>query len=82
MEKDTSARLPEDVYAELTKATPNGLRVLKQSPATDQDAYTVTKEFSDKWGVKNISDLKKVTDSLTLGANSEAESRPLWPRRT
>ena len=77
--KDTSARLPEDVYAELTKATPNGLRVLKQSPATDQDAYTVTKEFSDKWGVKNISDLKKVTDSLTLGANSEAESRPYGP---
>ena len=67
------------MYAELTKATPNGLRVLKQSPATDQDAYTVTKEFSDKWGVKNISDLKKVTDSLTLGANSEAESRPYGP---
>ncbi|MGV1005403.1 MAG: ABC transporter substrate-binding protein [Candidatus Nanopelagicales bacterium] len=76
----TTARLADDVFAELEKATPQGLRVLDQSPATDQDAYTVTRAFADKWGLVNIEDLAKVTEPLILGANSEAENRPNGPR--
>src|SRR5699024_10175392 len=45
-EPDTAARLPDDVYAELEEAAPDGLNVLEQSPATDQDSYVVTQEFA------------------------------------
>lgn len=79
-EPDTEARLPDDVYAALEKATPQGLRVLDQAPATDQDSYVVTKAFAEKWNLKSIEDLAKVTDKLVLGANSEAESRPNGPK--
>ncbi|WP_125774885.1 ABC transporter substrate-binding protein [Antribacter gilvus] len=77
---DTSARLADDVYAELGESTPEGLRVLEQSPATDQDAYVVTSEFADQWGLTTIDDLAEVTEPLTLGGNSEGETRPNGPR--
>ncbi len=77
---DTTARLSNDVYVALQKATPDGLRVLDQSPATDQDSYVVTKEFAERWGLSSIGDLSKVTVPLTMGANSEAESRPNGPK--
>ena len=76
---DAPERLSDDVYQALVKAMPDGLRVLKQSPATDQDTYVVTREFADKWGLKTVEDLKKVTDPLTFGSNSEAETRPYGP---
>jgi osmoprotectant transport system substrate-binding protein len=76
---DTKARLADPVYEELRTATPQGLRVLDQSPATDQDAYTVTSNFADEWQLKTIADLEKVAAPLTLGANSEAENRPFGP---
>ena len=78
-EPDTEARLPDDVYAELEEAAPDGLNVLEQSPATDQDSYVVTQEFADEWDLETVEDLDKVTEPLTLGANSEAESRPNGP---
>ena len=77
---DSDALLAKDVYTELAVAAPEGLRILAQSPATDQDSYVVTKEFADQWGLETIADLSKVTTGLTLGANSEAESRPNGPK--
>ncbi len=79
-EPDTEARLSDDVYEALTAAVPSGLRVLGQSPATDQDSYTVTRAFADEWNLTDVSDLADVTVPLTLGANSEAESRPNGPQ--
>lgn len=76
---ETEARLSDDVYAELQEATPKGLRVLEQSPATDQDSYTVTREFAETWDLASIDDLAEVTEPLTLGSNSEAETRPYGP---
>lgn len=78
-EPDTEARLADDVYAALEEAVPDGLRVLDQSDATDQDAYVVTREFSEEYGVTSAADLADVPVPLTLGANSEAESRPNGP---
>ncbi|MDF2579218.1 MAG: glycine/betaine transporter [Microbacterium sp.] len=77
---DTTARLADDVYAELAETTPDGLRVLAQSLATDQDSYTVTREFADTWDLTTVADLAAVTDPLILGGNSEGESRPNGPR--
>lgn len=53
---------------------------MDQSPATDQDSYVITQEFADEWGIENVEDLDKVTEPMTLGANSEAESRPNGPK--
>ena len=77
---DSPARLAKDVYTALAVAAPTGLHILEQSPATDQDSYVVTKEFAEQWGLSTIEDLAKVTTGLTLGANSEAESRPNGPK--
>ncbi|MFD5599394.1 ABC transporter substrate-binding protein [Leucobacter sp. NPDC058333] len=76
---DAPERLSDDVYDALSAAMPKGLRVLEQSPATDQDTYVVTRAFAEKWDLKTVDDLKNVTDPLTFGSNSEAESRPYGP---
>ena len=77
---DTASRLAADVYTELQTVVPDGLRVLDQSPATDQDPYVVTREFAEQWGLTSIADLAKVTDPLTIGGNSEGETRPNGPQ--
>ncbi|MEX5305292.1 ABC transporter substrate-binding protein [Kocuria sp. CPCC 205258] len=77
---DTTARLTEDVYAELAGTVPEGLRVLDQSSATDQDSYVVTRAFAETWDLTGIGDLADVTEPLTLGGNSEGETRPNGPR--
>lgn len=76
---DTTATTSDDVYAELETSLPDGLRVLDQSPATDQDSYNVTKKFSDENGVTSLADLKDVTTPITLGGNSELATRPYGP---
>lgn len=76
---DTEATTSDDVYAELETSLPDGLRVLDQSPATDQDSYNVTRAFSDENGVTSLADLKDVTTPITLGGNSELATRPYGP---
>ena len=76
---DTEARSPEDVYAALGDAAPDGLRVLDQSDASDQDSYVVTKAFADTYGLTTIADLTNVTVPITMGGNSEGENRPNGP---
>ncbi|KTR93336.1 glycine/betaine ABC transporter [Microbacterium testaceum] len=79
-EADTTARSADDVYKALPAALPEGLEVLDQSPATDQDSVTVTKAFADANGLTSIADLAKVTSGLTLGGNSELADRPYGPK--
>jgi osmoprotectant transport system substrate-binding protein len=76
---DTTATSSDDVYAELKDALPDGLTVLDQSPATDQDSYNVTKEFADENNLTTIASLADVTVPLTLGGNSELADRPYGP---
>lgn len=54
---------------------PKGITVLDASDATDADAIAVTKAFADKYQLKTISDLKNVTEPLTLGGPAECETR-------
>jgi len=75
----TTATKSDDVYKALKGALPKGLMVLDQSTATDQDSYTVTKAFADKYSLKTIADLKKVDVPLTLGGPPELEKRPYGP---
>lgn len=79
-ESGSTAQLAKDVYTELATVAPTGLRILAQSPATDQDSYVVTAEFAKQWDLENIEDLVNVTTKMTMGANSEGESRPNGPK--
>jgi osmoprotectant transport system substrate-binding protein len=78
-EPDTAARKSDEVYDALVAAAPEGLNVLDQSSATDQNSYVVTREFSEKYGVTSIGDLATVPVPITLGGNSEGETRPDGP---
>ena len=70
---------PEDVYAELQDALPEGLVALDYAEAADQDTYTVTKQFAEEHGLKTIADLAKVEGTVTLGGAPELEKRPYGP---
>jgi osmoprotectant transport system substrate-binding protein len=70
----------EAVYAALKKALPSSLTVLDQASATDQDSYTVTKAFADKYQLSSIADLAKVSEKLTLGGQPELADRPYGPK--
>src|SRR5690606_29564162 len=76
---DTTATASDDVYAELQGALPDGLTVLDQSPATDQDSYNVTKAFADQYGLESIGDLASVDVPVVLGGAPELEQRPYGP---
>ncbi|KQQ03390.1 MULTISPECIES: ABC transporter substrate-binding protein [unclassified Rathayibacter] len=75
----TTARLEDDVYPALQAATPEGLRVLDASPATDQDTYVVTKTYSDEYGITSVGDLAKAPTPVTLGGPAEGQIRPNGP---
>ncbi len=73
-------RQSDEVFAALTEAAPEGITVLDQAPATDQDSYVVTREFAEANDLTTVADLANVSTPLTMGANSEAESRPNGPQ--
>ncbi len=75
---DTTATSSDDVFAELQTAVPDGLQVLDQSSATDQDSYNVTAEFAEANGLESIADLAAV-EGLILGGAPELEERPYGP---
>ncbi len=76
----TTAKSAADIYAALPALlTPSGLSVLDQSTASDEDSYNVTKEFSDANNVKSLADLSALTIPLTVGGNSEMQTRPYGP---
>jgi len=75
---DTTATQSDEVFAELQAAVPDGLQVLDQSSATDQDSYNVTAEFAEANGLESIGDLAGV-DGLILGGAPELEERPYGP---
>ena len=78
-DEETTARTADEVYAALPDALPEGLQVLEQSTASDQDSYTVTKAFAEQYDVTSIADLANVDVPLTLGGNAELAERPYGP---
>ncbi|MGF3057380.1 ABC transporter substrate-binding protein [Microbacterium sp. YY-01] len=76
---DTQATSPDEVYAALQEALPEGLVALDYAEASDQDTYTVTKAFADEHGLTSIFDLANVDGEVTIGAAPEFEQRPYGP---
>ncbi|WP_426311396.1 ABC transporter substrate-binding protein [Cellulosimicrobium sp. E-16] len=77
---ETTATSPDDVYAALQEALPDGLTVLDQSSATDQDSYNVTEAFATEHDLTSIADLAGLDVPLTLGGPAELEQRPYGPQ--
>ena len=75
---DTTATSSDEVYAALKEALPEGLTVLDQSSATDQDSYNVTAAFAQEHNLKSIADLAGIPN-LVLGGPPELETRPYGP---
>jgi osmoprotectant transport system substrate-binding protein len=76
---ETTVTSTDAVYDALKKALPEGLEVLNQAPATDQDSYNVTAEFAEANKLVTIGDLKEVTTPLVLGGYPELAERPYGP---
>ncbi|GAA1711511.1 ABC transporter substrate-binding protein [Isoptericola hypogeus] len=76
---ETTATSPDDVYTALAEALPDGLTVLDQSPATDQDSYNVTAQFAEDNDLTSIGDLAGL-DDLVVGGPAELEQRPYGPQ--
>ncbi|MGM1029544.1 MAG: ABC transporter substrate-binding protein [Actinomycetota bacterium] len=77
---EPAERESDEVYDALVEAAPEGITILEQAPATDQDSYVVTREFAEQYDLTTVADLANVDVPLTMGANSEAESRPNGPQ--
>lgn len=69
-----------DAQANATKLNgylkPKGLQALAVSPATDQNAFVVTKQTADKYGLHSLSDLAKVNGQLVMGGPQDCPGRP------
>ena len=78
LDADATARSTDEVYTALQTALPSGLRALEQAPATDQDSYVVTADFAAAHSLASIGDLASA-GTLTLGGNSELQTRPYGP---
>ena len=61
-DKAARRRPPRRSRRRCPDALPTDLKVLKSSPAADQDVYVVTKEFSEQNGVTSLADLAKIAD--------------------
>jgi len=79
LDPDATATSPDDVYAALQEVVPEGLTALDYADASDQDTYTVLKEFADEHSLTTIGDLANAGDGLVVGAAPEFEQRPYGP---
>jgi osmoprotectant transport system substrate-binding protein len=79
LDEDAAGGKPDEVYTALEAALPDGLRVLDQADASDQDSWTVTQAFADTYGLTDLASLASVTEPITVGGNSELETRPYGP---
>ncbi|MGW6904875.1 ABC transporter substrate-binding protein [Streptomyces sp. NPDC054940] len=59
----------------LTIALPSGLQVLPYGMAEDSDAFVVTRETAQKYGLTSLADLKKQNGKLVIGAAPEVKKR-------
>ena len=54
----------------------SSLRALAPAPAQDANAFVVTPEVAERFGLRTLSDVARVAPQLTLGGPPECPSRP------
>jgi osmoprotectant transport system substrate-binding protein len=75
LDKNATAKTPQDVYAALQQKVGPKLAVLDYAQAQDSDTITVTQQTASKYNLKTIADLCQVAGQLTLGAPSQFQTR-------
>ncbi|TFB51993.1 ABC transporter substrate-binding protein [Cryobacterium tagatosivorans] len=80
LDKNAAGGTSDEIYASLQEALPEGLRVLDKADASDQNSWTVTQAFADKYNLTDIESLKNVTEPIVVGGNAELETRPYGPK--
>ncbi|TDW31515.1 ABC transporter substrate-binding protein [Cryobacterium psychrophilum] len=75
-DKKAAGGTGDEIYAQLQEVLPNGLRVLDKAGASDQNSWTVTQAFADKYNLTDLASLKNVTEPIFVGGNAELETRP------
>lgn len=71
-----SGELAATMMALTALAEPRGLVVLTPSPAADQNAFAVSKDFASKNKLTTLSDLSSFQGPLVLGGPAECPTRP------
>ena len=79
LDKNAAGGTSDEVYTALQAALPDNLRVLDKAAASDQNSWTVTQAFAEKYNLTDIASLTNVTEPITVGGNSELETRPYGP---
>jgi len=79
LDKTAAGGTSDAVQAQLVKALPSGLSALDKSDASDQNSWTATQAFVDTYKLTDLASLKNVTEPITVGGNSELETRPYGP---
>lgn len=79
LDEKATATTATEVEQALPAAVGADLKVLKTSPAADQDVYVVTAAFAQRNGVTSLADLAKVAGGLTLGGPTELKERDYGP---
>ncbi|MGI8407408.1 MAG: ABC transporter substrate-binding protein, partial [Actinomycetota bacterium] len=75
--KSTPSGDPAEVAEELTPLLEDkNLQLLEPSDASDTNAFVVTQETADEFGLATMSDLAEPSGDLVLGAPSECPDRP------
>lgn len=64
-----------DMQNALAIALPAGLQILPYGKAEDSDAFAVTRETADTYGLRTLADLKKQNGKLVIGAAPEVKKR-------
>ncbi|GAA3150551.1 ABC transporter substrate-binding protein [Streptomyces rectiviolaceus] len=74
---DTKAKATEEgeMQNALAMVLPRGLQILPYGKAEDSDAFVVTQETADKYGLKTLADLAKHNGKLVIGAAPEVKKR-------
>ncbi|TFB69714.1 ABC transporter substrate-binding protein [Cryobacterium glaciale] len=79
LDKEAVGGTSDATYEELQAALPDNLRVLDKADASDQNSWTVTDAFASEYSLTDIASLTNVTEPITVGGNSELETRPYGP---
>ncbi|AYD90128.1 ABC transporter substrate-binding protein [Actinomyces lilanjuaniae] len=78
-DSQTTAGDAQAVQEALPGVLPEGLMVLEAAQASDQDSYTVTRDFAQEHSLTSIGDLATLGRTVSVAANSEFEERPYGP---
>ncbi|MFB4420159.1 ABC transporter substrate-binding protein [Streptomyces sp. QL37] len=74
---DAEAKATEEgeMQNALAMSLPRGLQILPYGMAEDSDAFVVTRETAEKYGLKSLADLAEHNGKLVIGAAPEVKKR-------